>query len=119
MTARIAEGQVVEGSVTSVVSFGVFVAVGEGVEGLVHTSEMAGIDPETLQRGDRVMVEVLQIDHSQRQIALRMVATIEAPEEPDADEGDTLAEGDEFADGDDFAASDDWAEDEAPGPDEA
>ncbi len=119
VTAKIAEGQVVEGSVTSVVSFGVFVAVGEGVEGLVHTSEMAGIDPETLQRGDRVMVEVLQIDHSQRQIALRMVATIEAPEEPDADEGDSLAEGEEFAEGDEFAESDDWAEDEAPGPDEA
>ena len=72
VTADLSEGQVVDGAVTSVVSFGAFVAVGEGVEGLVHTSEMGETDPATLQPGDRVMVEVLQIDHAQRQIALRL-----------------------------------------------
>jgi small subunit ribosomal protein S1 len=68
------EGDVVEGSVTGVVDFGAFVDIGDGVEGLVHVSEMP--DGETtrlvLETGTQVNVRVLGIDDWQRQIALRL-----------------------------------------------
>jgi small subunit ribosomal protein S1 len=74
VTADLHEGKVVEGTVTSVVEFGAFVDLGEGVEGLVHTSEM----PEGratlshLEPDSPVRVRVLEIDGWQRQIALRL-----------------------------------------------
>jgi small subunit ribosomal protein S1 len=81
VTSSLAEGQTVDGVVTSIVSFGMFVDVGSGVEGLVHTSEMGGIDPQSVGTGTRVSVEVLQIDHAQHQIALRLVDVYREPEE--------------------------------------
>lgn len=72
--ADLHEGEVVEGTVTGVVEFGVFVDLGEGVEGLIHTSEI----PEgtatlsDLEPGFPVRVRVLEIDEGQRQIALRL-----------------------------------------------
>jgi small subunit ribosomal protein S1 len=66
---------VVEGTVTNVVPFGVFVDIGEGVEGLVHTSEMPGGDlvAETdLVEGAKVSVRILDIDHDKHQLALRL-----------------------------------------------
>ncbi len=85
VTSGLAEGQVVGGSVSSVASFGVFVSVGEGVEGLVHNSEMGGIAAESVLPGDPVSVEVLEIDHAQRQIALRLVGRVESPESEDGE----------------------------------
>ena len=68
------EGDVVEGTVTNVVDFGAFVDVGDGVEGLVHTSKMPGGEATraTLEQGSTVTVRVLGIDEWKRQIALRL-----------------------------------------------
>jgi small subunit ribosomal protein S1 len=74
VTEDLIEGQIVQGTVTNVASFGAFVDVGEGVEGLVHVSEMP--DAETtrtsLQTGESVSVQVLRIDDGRRRIALSM-----------------------------------------------
>ena len=75
--ADLHEGEVVEGTVTGVVEFGVFVDLGQGVEGLIHTSEI----PEgratlsDLEPGSPVRVRALEIDERQRQIALRLQDT--------------------------------------------
>jgi small subunit ribosomal protein S1 len=55
---------IVEGVVTSIVPFGVFVDVGQGVEGLVHNSEIPGSDfaRSGLEAGTSVTVRVLGID---------------------------------------------------------
>jgi len=72
--ADLHEGKVVEGTVTGVVEFGVFVDLGQGVEGLIQTSGM----PEgkatlsDLKPGSPVRVCVLEIDERQRRIALRL-----------------------------------------------
>ncbi len=68
------ERDVVEGTVTNVVEFGAFVDLGEGVEGLVHVSEIPGGEAarSKLESGSRVSVQVLKIDERQRQIALRL-----------------------------------------------
>jgi len=68
------EGEVVEGTVTDVVSFGAFVEIGKGVKGLVHASEMPGGQAirSDLEPGSPVTVRVLEIDEEERQIALRL-----------------------------------------------
>jgi len=109
VTGTLAEGQVVDGTVTSVVSFGLFVDIGSGVEGLVHTSEMAGHGPQSIQAGAQVAVQVLQIDHSQHQIALRLEDVFAEPDEwsngeaaqaaEDADEGADAEVGEDAEEG--------------------
>ena len=61
---------IVEGTVTKLVTFGAFVDLGEGVEGLVHISEMATV-------GDTVQVKVMEIDLDRRRISLSMKAAAE------------------------------------------
>ncbi len=73
---RYTVGQVVKGTVTHVVDFGVFVQVEEGLEGLVHVSELAsgGADNphDVLKEGDRVSVQVLDVDRGRRRMGLRL-----------------------------------------------
>lgn len=79
-------GEEVRGTITSIVPFGIFVEVGDGVDGLVHTSEMPNDEQlmEELETGMPVTVEVLDIDNWQHQIALRLVEVHEpAEEEPE------------------------------------
>ncbi|MFO7742717.1 MAG: S1 RNA-binding domain-containing protein [Anaerolineae bacterium] len=66
--------QVVEGRVTNVVDFGAFVDVGQGVEGLVHTSEMpeGKVTCARLSRETPIQVRVLDVDSSKRRLALSM-----------------------------------------------
>jgi small subunit ribosomal protein S1 len=69
-------GQIVEGTVTHVVDFGAFVQVEDGLEGLIHASELASGNPcdprHVLQDGDGVVVEVLSIDGTRRRMGLRL-----------------------------------------------
>jgi small subunit ribosomal protein S1 len=81
VTQTLQEGEFVEGKVTDVVDFGAFVDIGEGVEGLVHTSEMPpGVKHTDLESGTPVTVRVLSVDEWRRRISLRLTA-IHAKEE--------------------------------------
>ena len=74
-------GAIVEGTVTKLVSFGAFVDLGDGVEGLVHISEMAKSHVDTPAQvcavGDKVQVKVMEIDLDRRRISLSMKAAAE------------------------------------------
>ena len=74
-------GAIVEGTVTKLVTFGVFVDLGDGVEGLVHISEMAKqhVDQpsQVCSVGDKVQVKVMEIDLDRRRISLSMKAAAE------------------------------------------
>ncbi len=74
-------GAIVEGTVTKLVTFGVFVDLGEGIEGLVHISEMAKQHVEApaqvCEKGDKVQVKVMEIDLDRRRISLSMKAAAE------------------------------------------
>ena len=63
-----------EGKVTKVVSFGAFVEILDGVEGLVHISELAAHHVENpreiVQPGDDVKVKILEIDSERRRLSL-------------------------------------------------
>ncbi len=69
-------GQIVPGKVTKLVPFGAFVRVEEGIEGLVHISELAErhveIPEQVVQVGDDVMVKVIDIDLERRRISLSL-----------------------------------------------
>jgi small subunit ribosomal protein S1 len=91
VTEDLNEGQTIQGTVTNVASFGAFVDVGEGVEGLVHVSEMPnGQETRTsLKPGDPVWVQVLRVDDGRRRISLSMRVVhwpeVSPPEEESAD----------------------------------
>ncbi len=67
-------GSVVEGVVTKTVPFGAFVSVGDGVEGLVHVSEIAVHRVESpeleLSIGQRVQVKVTEMEEERRRVSL-------------------------------------------------
>jgi len=69
-------GDELEGTVTKVVAFGAFVEILEGVEGLVHISELAQQHVENprevVQPGDDVRVKILEIDSERRRLSLSM-----------------------------------------------
>src|SRR4051794_13253801 len=67
-------GDELEGKVTKVVTFGAFVEIMDGVEGLVHISELAQHHVENpreiVEPGDSVKVKVLEIDSERRRLSL-------------------------------------------------
>jgi small subunit ribosomal protein S1 len=70
------EGDVVEGRVTKVVTFGAFVEILPGVEGLVHISELAQHHVENprevVSQGDNVHVLILEVDAERRRLSLSL-----------------------------------------------
>ena len=95
-------GAIIEGKVTKLVPFGAFVELGDGIEGLVHISEMAprhvDIPSQVCNVGDTVQVKVMDVDLDRRRISLSMkeaaatlgveieVTELEKPEEEQAAE---------------------------------
>lgn len=74
---RYPEGARVEGRVTNITDYGSFVEIEEGVEGLVHVSEMdwtnKNVNPaKVVAIGDEVEVMILDIDEERRRISLGM-----------------------------------------------
>lgn len=69
-------GQVVPGRVTKLVPFGAFVRVEEGIEGLVHISELAvrhvEVPEQIVSVGDELFVKVIDIDLERRRISLSL-----------------------------------------------
>jgi small subunit ribosomal protein S1 len=69
-------GQVVPGTVTKLVPFGSFVRVQDGIEGLVHISELAErhieLPEQVVQVGDQILVKVIDIDLERRRISLSL-----------------------------------------------
>jgi small subunit ribosomal protein S1 len=71
-------GQRINGTITSVTDFGVFVEIEEGIEGLIHVSQLSTerVDrpQEDFQNGQKIEAEVTSIDTKDRKIALSIKA---------------------------------------------
>ena len=69
-------GQVAPGKVTKLVPFGAFVRVADGIEGLVHISELSGKHVELAEQvvsvGEEVFVKIIDIDLERRRISLSL-----------------------------------------------
>ncbi|MGC8874806.1 MAG: S1 RNA-binding domain-containing protein [Chloroflexia bacterium] len=90
--ARLQPGAIVRGRVTSLASFGAFVDLGVGKDGLIHVSELGDSSvrhpQEVLQVGQEVEVRVLDVDPETQRISLSMRLEEEPewtpePEEPE------------------------------------
>jgi small subunit ribosomal protein S1 len=72
--SRYQSGQVVKGTVTKLTNFGVFVGLENGLEGLLHISELADHkveNPEEIVKvGDEIEVKILRVDTDERKIGL-------------------------------------------------
>jgi small subunit ribosomal protein S1 len=77
-------GSVLEGKVRNLTDFGAFVEVEEGIDGLVHISDMSWTKrvrhpKEVLRRGESVQVQILDIDTEKRRISLGIKQLQENP----------------------------------------
>jgi small subunit ribosomal protein S1 len=67
-------GELVYGRVTKLVPFGAFVQVGEGIEGLVHISEMSAhhvdLPEQVVTPGEELWVKIIDLDLQRRRISL-------------------------------------------------
>jgi small subunit ribosomal protein S1 len=117
-------GDELEGTVTKVVTFGAFVEILDGVEGLVHISELANHHVENprevVQPGDDVRVKILEIDSDRRRLSLS-VKRVEGQVLPRRDTGASAADLDDVPElglSEDVFAGDDGGEPGASGTSE-
>jgi small subunit ribosomal protein S1 len=86
---RYQQGQLVKGKVTKITNFGVFVGLEDGLEGLLHISELADHKVENPQEvvnvGDEIEVKVLRVDTDERKIGLSRKRVDWAEEDAAAD----------------------------------
>jgi small subunit ribosomal protein S1 len=98
-------GDELEGKVTKVVTFGAFVEIMDGVEGLVHISELAQHHVENpreiVEPGQAVRVKILEIDSERRRLSLSVkrvedqlehIKTATASSAPPAGTGDDIGD---------------------------
>ena len=72
---RLAQGSVIEGRVRNITDYGAFVEIEDGVEGLVHISDLSWNrnvkhPSEVLKKGQKIRAQVLSVDAKQRRISL-------------------------------------------------
>lgn len=92
---RYPDGTVLDGKVTRTTEFGAFVRIEDGIEGLVHISELDhGRIPSVasaVKVGDEISVKVLNVDTKKRRIGLSRKATMEAPKQEEKSRDKTPA----------------------------
>jgi len=91
---RYHEGMFVEGTVTNVVDFGAFIALDDGLEGLLHLSEMGDgslKEPHSyVKKGDRLQLRISRLEPDQRRVGftqrwgIEQEEPLEAPAPPEA-----------------------------------
>ena len=90
VSTRYARGTIVKGKVTSVTDFGIFIELEEGIEGLVHVSELSKQKIESpkdfAQVGAELEAAVLQVDVADRKIALSIKNLDEQKEKAEVNE---------------------------------
>jgi small subunit ribosomal protein S1 len=90
---RYTPGQLVTGVVTKIAPFGAFARIEDGIEGLIHLSELTpGVDPKTvLHEGAQLQLRILRIDAERRRLGLSL-RQVEEPEQPSTAAQPTPAE---------------------------
>jgi len=87
---RFVPGELVQGTVSHIVKFGAFVGLAEGIEGLIHVSELAegdfGDPASVVSEGEQITVLVLGVDPSRHRIALSLKQVPDVDQGPDTPE---------------------------------
>src|SRR5438034_1424840 len=84
---RYTPGQVVTGVITKIAPFGAFARIEDGIEGLIHLSELPpGMDPkQVLHEGQQLQLRILRIDAERRRLGLSLRQADEMDKEPVAE----------------------------------
>jgi small subunit ribosomal protein S1 len=74
VASRYTPGQIVTGTITKIAPFGAFARIEDGVEGLIHSSELTpGMDPRTsLHEGQELQLRILRIEPERRRLGLSL-----------------------------------------------
>jgi small subunit ribosomal protein S1 len=122
-TEQYHEGQLIEGTVTNVVDFGAFVALDNGLEGLLHLSEMGNgalKEPYSyVQKGDRLSLRISHLEVEKRRVGFTQRWGTDAPDEFATGEADiVLLDGDppteNAVDAEDVPPASDYTADDDP-----
>jgi small subunit ribosomal protein S1 len=85
-------GQLVNGTITKLASFGAFARVDDGIEGLIHVSELSdkriNHPKEVVKEGDSMQLRVIKIDSAKRRLGLSL-KRVNEQEYSEYDEADT------------------------------
>ncbi len=88
LAEKVSSGSVLEGTVKRLVSFGAFVEVFPGVEGLVHISQIShkhiGTPHEVLKEGQTVKVKVLDVNEEEKRLSLSIKELEDQPEDKES-----------------------------------
>ncbi|ACL69801.1 4-hydroxy-3-methylbut-2-enyl diphosphate reductase [Halothermothrix orenii H 168] len=80
------EGEVVSGTITKIVDFGAFMEIENGIEGLIHISQLSHrhvkTPDEVVSVGEEIKAEIINIDPEQKRVGLSIKALEEQPETP-------------------------------------
>ena len=97
IAGRYTIGEIVTGKVSKIASFGAFVEIEEGIDGLVHISEIADQHVEqvrdVLDVGQEVTARIVRIDRAERRIGLSIRAASMADEEFERRQDEIIVEG--------------------------
>jgi len=108
-------GQLVYGRITKLVPFGAFVQVGDGIEGLVHISEMSAHHVESAEQvvtpGEELWVKIIDLDLARRRISISIKQAAEGGELAAEYQGQfEVDENGQWVGGDDTEREAAWAE---------
>ncbi len=86
ISLRYSEGSIQKGKVVSLAPFGAFVSIEQGVDGLIHISELSKIKRinhprELLEENQAVSVRIIRIDQQEKRISLEMITEDHDPHE--------------------------------------
>jgi small subunit ribosomal protein S1 len=87
VASKYTPGQIVTGTITKIAPFGAFARIEDGVEGLIHSSELpSGMDPRTsLHEGQELQLRILRIEADRRRLGL----SLRQAEEPETKGAET------------------------------
>jgi small subunit ribosomal protein S1 len=84
-------GQIVEGTITQLASFGAFARIEDGIEGLIHVSEMGDEriqhPKEVVAEGDTIQARIIRIDPARKRMGLSLRLSREVGDEADIADG--------------------------------
>ena len=88
--AMLTPGEIVEGTVESIQSYGAFVNLGDGISGLIHISQLAAkrvnAVNEVLKEGQKVRAKILNTNDGKVSLSIRAIEEEEAPARAKAEE---------------------------------
>lgn len=97
VAGKYSAGVVVEGEIVKITKFGAFMGLSDGIEGLIHISELSTervVNPEDVVKvGDKVKAKIIKIDSENKKLALSIKAYIEESEKGGFEQSSNKSEG--------------------------